>query len=134
MVGTEFHKGSWFCKTCANASARANHAKRMADPEQKRKHNDRHYKAHYGLTGEEYRSKLATQTGCGICAEALVPWRGTHLDHNHTTGQIRDFLCMNCNRGLGHFQDNPEILLKAINYLSKHTGNAVPEARAVVHE
>ena len=31
----------------------------------------------------------------------------------------RGFLCNNCNRGIGHLQDDPEILAKALNYLKE---------------
>ena len=40
------------------------------------------------------------------------------LDHNHGTGEFRGFLCDSCNTGLGKFKDDPELLNRAINYLS----------------
>ena len=40
-----------------------------------------------------------------------------HIDHNHKTGVIRGVLCRNCNSALGLFQDDTEILEKAIRYL-----------------
>ena len=33
------------------------------------------------------------------------------------TNKIRGLLCSNCNRGLGHFKDNIDILKSAIKYL-----------------
>jgi hypothetical protein len=39
------------------------------------------------------------------------------VDHCHSTGKVRKLLCHNCNRALGLFQDNPEVLRKAANYL-----------------
>jgi protein-arginine kinase activator protein McsA len=53
---------------------------------------------------------------CPICqkqADKIV------LDHNHETGEFRGWLCNDCNNALGKFNDDIEILQKAINYLSK---------------
>ena len=50
---------------------------------------------------------------CVICGseEKLV------VDHDHKTGQIRGLLCNHCNRGLGHFRDDPMLLEFAAHYL-----------------
>lgn len=39
------------------------------------------------------------------------------MDHNHESNKFRGMLCNHCNRGLGNFKDNIEILKKAILYL-----------------
>jgi hypothetical protein len=46
-------------------------------------------------------------------------------DHNHTTGNPRELLCMNCNAGIGNFKENISTLLKAIEYLKKHNGESM---------
>lgn len=61
----------------------------------------------------------------GRCAICLVPENGRYnhlsIDHNHTTGKLRGLLCNNCNRALGLFKDNKDILTKAVDYLRKET-------------
>jgi hypothetical protein len=59
---------------------------------------------------------MESQNGlCAICKEAPA----THLDHCHTTGNLRGLLCMKCNTGLGMFGDDLEKLKTAIDYLSQ---------------
>lgn len=41
------------------------------------------------------------------------------LDHDHKTGKYRGALCKTCNKALGAFKDDVEILLNAIKYLNK---------------
>jgi hypothetical protein len=59
----------------------------------------------------------AQQGCCAICGDApekLV------IDHCHRKGSVRKLLCGGCNTGLGMFQDDPERLSKAIQYLTEH--------------
>jgi len=42
-----------------------------------------------------------------------------HLDHDHTDGSFRGYLCANCNQGLGKFKDNVSKLKLAIEYLNR---------------
>ena len=55
----------------------------------------------------------ASTKECVICGDTgpLV------VDHDHASGDIRGLLCNHCNRGLGHFRDNPELLEFARMYL-----------------
>lgn len=45
------------------------------------------------------------------------------LDHCHITNKFRGWLCHKCNRALGNFNDNVDILKRAIKYLTKKDNN-----------
>lgn len=45
------------------------------------------------------------------------------LDHNHTTGALRGWLCHSCNRGIGMLQDDPGLMEKAARYVRKWQGS-----------
>ena len=75
----------------------------------------------YGVTLDEYDAILALQNGvCAICGLYRSDGRRMPLDHDHTTNEVRGILCSVCNRGIGAFQDNPETLQAAINYLANY--------------
>ena len=87
---------------------------------------------HYKLTRDKYFDLLASQGGvCAICSSDGGT-RGLLVDHDPsccprngsestTCGQcIRALLCSSCSTGLGQFQDDPELLQKAINYLKSN--------------
>jgi hypothetical protein len=69
-----------------------------------------------GVTNEQYQTQLLKQQGvCAICSKECS--KALAADHDHTTGIFRGLLCNNCNRGLGHLQDDITLLQKAIDYL-----------------
>ena len=82
-------------------------------------------KSKYGLSKEQYLALLEAQNfRCKICgATGGHTMRKTgkstapQVDHCHRTGRVRGLLCGPCNRILGFADDNPTILLKAIQYL-----------------
>lgn len=81
-----------------------------------------HLKQRYGITVSELEGMFVNQNGqCAICQTEFLNRNKMHIDHDHTTGNIRKLLCGDCNRGLGGFKDNPDILTQAINYLKQHT-------------
>lgn len=77
----------------------------------------------YGITPEEYAAMLAEQDGkCYLCGKP--PKAGTkgpsgtlHVDHEHATGTVRRLLCTNCNRGIGFFKENPDLMRAAAAYV-----------------
>lgn len=61
---------------------------------------------------------------CDICGSKETVTRGgkvrlPSLDHCHKTGQWRGLLCSRCNTGLGMFQDHPDLLRAAAEYIEK---------------
>lgn len=74
---------------------------------------------HYGLSLEQYKQMLQAQNGvCKICKGLdNGPWNRLAVDHCHTTGKVRGLLCAKCNKGLGQFCDNPQLLKQAAEYL-----------------
>jgi hypothetical protein len=74
-------------------------------------------KRRYGLSLADFDAILAYQGGaCAICRERFM---GTpHVDHDHDTRVVRGLLCSGCNRGLGCFDDDVDIMQAAIDYLS----------------
>ena len=80
----------------------------------------------YGLKDGEYDRIWEYQNGlCAIChrpSTTLSRWGGyksLSVDHCHSTGKVRGLLCDSCNRGVGFFKDNEELLFSAIEYLSQ---------------
>ncbi len=82
----------------------------------------------YGITPMKYMELFQRQGGkCAICGKVLVfghGRNGAYIDHNHTNGKVRGFLCSFCNSILGYCFDNPTILRDAISYLLNHEGGA----------
>lgn len=76
----------------------------------------------YGLSENDYNNILALQNNkCAICnIDQSNHKRPFDVDHCHETGSIRGLLCMRCNRAMGLFKDNIDILLKAASYLKKN--------------
>jgi hypothetical protein len=87
------------------------------------------FRRYGGLTPAEFRAKAEAQGSlCMICRKEPVPdnrsrrdgiW-ALEQDHDHLTLALRDLLCGHCNRGIGHFFDDPELLRAAADYIEKH--------------
>lgn len=72
----------------------------------------------YGLTVPQYEQMFVDQNNqCAICK--TVGKLG--VDHNHQTGQVRQLLCENCNRGIGLFREDPERLRQAAAYCEAYS-------------
>lgn len=75
----------------------------------------------YGMSSDEYTSLLEIQNGsCAICnklPDTHATYKVLAVDHDHASKRVRGLLCSQCNVGLGMFQHNPKLLLKALEYL-----------------
>ena len=72
----------------------------------------------YGITIQQELDMLKAQGNkCAICGAPLTNLTEACIDHNHKTGEVRGILCRFCNIVLGHYNDNPGILIKAAAYL-----------------
>lgn len=84
----------------------------------------RQYQKRYGITLEEVLSMAEKQNyRCPICNKQCKFFAGNKgdafvVDHCHETKIVRGLICATCNRGLGMFYDNPEVLKKAAEYLA----------------
>ena len=82
-------------------------------------HNHKKYERR-GITKEQYDIVFEAQEGlCAICKQ---PPKNTHalaMDHNHKTNEFRGLLCKECNRALGLFCDNIDVLTNAVIYLKE---------------
>ncbi len=138
---------SYLCKACRNelSRLRRTHNPEKCRAEQRTwraKNKDRipmikrrsDLKGKYGLTLEEYESMVDKQGGvCYVCKqpEKSCVKSGTLMslavDHDHSCcpGEkscgkcIRGLLCSKCNRGLGYFDDNLELIRSLVEYLDR---------------
>lgn len=104
-------KDNWYsklCNKCKNKKYNYNHRKAFL-------------KYVHGISEQDYNDLFNKQKGrCGICGEHQSKFRNSlHIDHVHKTDKIRGLLCMKCNTALGSFNDNPDILFNAIQYLRR---------------
>jgi len=85
-----------------------------------------HLKVRYNLTPEEHAEMC--KDGCMICGvmEDLA------VDHDHDTNEVRGILCRACNKALGIFKDDANLLLKAAAYLESRSSyrNNIPSIRS----
>lgn len=67
-------------------------------------------------------SRLLRGTPCDLCSVSLA----SHVDRCHKTGAVRGFLCGPCNMSLGAFNDDPDKLRAAAEYLDRKSPQIHP--------
>lgn len=79
-----------------------------------------HYFERYRLSASAVNAILETQNGkCAICRCGAPP-QGFDLDHDHSSGRVRGFLCRKCNMALGLMGDDINRLAAAADYLRRN--------------
>lgn len=78
-------------------------------------------KMNYGITPEQWDELFESQNGqCASCGD--VPpedaKRRFHVDHDHTTGEVRGILCHSCNVALGHLKEDQDRIAALGRYLA----------------
>ncbi len=73
----------------------------------------------YGITSEQYWAIYEAQGGtCYICQRATGATKLLAVDHDHATGYVRGLLCGPDNQLIGRLRDNPDALLRGVEYLN----------------
>lgn len=115
MAFTKRGQTHWCCEDCR--PARRNEAMTRYRTSNRDTIANRTMRLKYGLTIEEYEVIFDAQGG--VCAVCGTPPNGRRLDvdHHHGSGRVRGLLCNNCNRGIGHLREDPDLLAAALAYL-----------------
>lgn len=94
-------------------------SKNRADPVKNDRIKARKKAGGAGLIPEQWQSMFDAQgCKCAICgADNPGSKNGWNTDHCHKSKRVRFILCAHCNRGLGAFKDNPEIMRKAADMI-----------------
>lgn len=122
------------CAPCLREKARQRMAEiRAIDPEpnrlaarEYRKKNPEYHRAaglkkNFGITVEQYDKMAAAQdNACAICRGHNPSGKRLGVDHDHSTGKIRELLCSRCNTALGQLRDQPGLCRLAAEYLERH--------------
>lgn len=108
------------CKACDKAK----HKRwKQNNPEKAKKSmENRRLKHMYNVDLDWWDAKLKAQNNkCAICGIDQKETSRFVVDHDHTTGEVRDLLCNKCNTAIGAVKEDTNILKKSLQYLNKHS-------------
>jgi hypothetical protein len=104
-----------------NQKSGLNYACRVCMKADTRKYN---LPAKYGITAANFAEMLLAQGGkCACCGESFrMEGKASErpcVDHNHSTGEVRDLLCGKCNLAAGNVGDSSIRAMDLAKYLKK---------------
>jgi hypothetical protein len=82
----------------------------------------------YGITFEEYEKRKDEQGDqCFMCGKpGHCQTNGLSLDHDHSTGQLRKFLCSRCNMIVGIIEAGDGVVAMAFQYIEDFYTGRLP--------
>lgn len=114
---------TWAAKPSSKAKARARRAtpefqehRRLLRENNRLQHRISMWRWKYKTTGEWCLQTLEAQeykcanSGCGVSFDSGGRKTAPHLDHCHTTGAARRFLCSLCNTAYGQLRESPGVI------------------------
>ncbi len=128
-----FNQKTATCSDCKNAKFRKIYKENPNVRRSGIKNRPDKLKRLYGVTYEQVIHMLDAQhglcanRGCGkeISLEVKGPVKNRAvIDHNHTTGKVRELLCVHCNSALGLIETKQNMMLGLAEYLQKHKNNS----------
>lgn len=96
--GRKLNRYTEMCKPCRGIELRANT---------------------YGLTRDAVRELI--KSPCHCCGTVVADMKQLHIDHCHTTGEVRGVLCHACNTSLGLLSEDPARMRALASYIERHT-------------
>ena len=109
---------SWTCRKCKHVNPSKRTKKCAACGKVRPKTKRPPHMVALGLSYEEY-VKINGGEHCGICETKPSNGRRLDRDHDHKTARPRGLLCHRHNRALKFFDDNPDLLEAAAEYLRR---------------
>jgi hypothetical protein len=103
-------------------------------------HRESHLKRNFDIGTHEFNEMVAMQGNrCAICKQPETQMRDGKIkalavDHDHETGWLRGLLCSACNTAIGKFNDDPRLMVSAINYINDQRLYAEIHARGIPDE
>ena len=107
LAAYSFHSGGSYlrteCKSCTNHMTRIR----------------KDIRSIYGMPDDDYCCPICLKTSEDVAGSGGKSAGSWVVDHCHSSDKFRGWLCHKCNRSLGGFEDNVDMMKRAIAYLTK---------------